>query len=110
MYFSGQNAADELVGFQRGSQHGEWFVGFADRFRHIRQNQFKQRGKVFLFVVHVLDGPAVASRSVQNREVELFVTGVEADKEVKDFVQNLVDACVGLVCLIDDDNRFEADF
>ena len=110
LYFPGKQTSDKFVGFKSGGQHGKGGVDVAVGFADVGTNQLKQRGQVFLFVFHVLDRPAVASRSVQNRKVQLFVIGVETDEQVKDFVQNLVNPGIGLVSLIDDHNRAQADF
>ena len=85
--FAGQQAADELVGFQRGGQHGKRFFRIADRRRHMGQNQFKKNLQVFFLVVFkVFDRPAVAAGGVKNRKIELFVVGIQADEKIKDFV------------------------
>jgi hypothetical protein len=58
--------------------------------------------------VHVGRGIAVAAASVENREVQLLVIRVERHEQVEHLVQHLLDARVGAVYLVDDDDRLQA--
>jgi hypothetical protein len=53
--------------------------------------------------------PALLARTVEDREVELLVGGVERGEEVEDLVDDLGDAGVGLVDLVDRHDRTQAE-
>ncbi len=53
-------------------------------------------------------GIAVAAARVEHREIELFVIGLEQNKQVEHFVEHLGGAGVGAVDLVDHDDRLEA--
>ncbi len=53
--------------------------------------------------------PAIAARTVEDREVELLVGRVEVGEEVEDFVDDFFVAAVRTVDLVDRDDRAKAD-
>ena len=71
-----------------------------DRFEHRDQRAFAR--------VHVRRGIAVAARGVEHGEIELVVVGVERDEQVEHLVEHFLDARIGAVDLVDDDDGLEA--
>ncbi len=59
--------------------------------------------------VRLLGHPALLGGAVNDREVELLVGGVERGEEVEDLIDDFLHAGVGLVDLVDADDRLQAD-
>ncbi len=70
-------------------------------------DQFEQRVQRAVARFHVLAGIAIATRSVQNGEIELFVVGIERNEQVEHFVQNFHRAAIRTVDLVDDDDGLQ---
>jgi hypothetical protein len=66
--------------------------------------QRRERSTVFR-AIRASGHPAIAARTVEDREVELLVGGVEGCEQVEDFVDDFVDPGVGTVDLVDGDDR-----
>ena len=74
------------------------------------QDQVEQRLHAgVLRAVRAVGHPALLGRSVENREVELLVGGVERREQVEHFVDDFGRAGVGTVDLVDDDDRLQAE-
>jgi hypothetical protein len=71
----------------------------------IEQRRHALIGGAFRRVAH----PALLGRAVEDREVELLVSGVERGEEIEHFVDDFVGAGVGLVDLVDADDGLQAD-
>ncbi len=104
---AGQDAAEERIGFQRRRQHAHG-PGLNLRRRHVRQHEVEHRGKAFLRARRIERHPAVAARTIEHREVELLVGGIEIGEKVEDLVQHVEVALVGAVDLVDGDDRAKA--
>ncbi len=72
-------------------------------------DEVEQRRHVVLRTLRLLGHPALLRRTVDDREVELLVGGVERGEEVEDLVDDFGDARVGLVDLVDADDRLQPD-
>ncbi len=68
----------------------------------------EQRGQRAFARVGVVARIAVAARGVEDGEVELLVVGIEADEEIEHLVEHFLDALIGAVDLVDDDDGLEA--
>ena len=73
------------------------------------QHEIEQRRHAFLRAVRAVGHPALLGRAVEDRKIELLVGGVERGEEVEHLVHHLGDAGVGLVDLVDGDDRLQAD-
>ena len=62
-----------------------------------------------LRTVRAVGHPALLGRSVQDREIELLLAGVERREQVEHFVDDFGRARVGAVDLVDDDDRLQPD-
>ncbi len=74
----------------------------------MRQDQVEERRHALARLAELAHGPALLGAGVDVREVELALLGVERGEEVEDLVQDLVRALLGLVDLVDDDDRPQA--
>ena len=70
-------------------------------------NRLHQRLEVRAVIVHAVLRNTVASRRVDDREVELIVIGIEFHEELEDLIVDIVHALVRLIDLVDDDNRLQ---
>ena len=73
------------------------------------QHEIEQRPHAVLRSVRAVGHPALLGRAVEDGKVELLVRRVERGEEVEHLVDHLVDARVGLVDLVDGDDRLQAD-
>jgi len=78
------------------------------RRRHVLDDRLEERPQVGARLRHVAGGGAGLGAGIDDREVELILRRVEIDEEVVDLVQHFLDARVGPVDLVDDDDRREA--
>ena len=83
-------------------------VGVALRRRDVLDDAVEDRQQVRLEVVRGGAGDALATRRVEDGEVQVVVVGAELDEEVVDEVQDLARARVAPVDLVDDDDRLAA--
>lgn len=106
---AGDDAAEEGVGFQDRADHAE--RAFADgRLGNVLDNEIKKRAKaLFLRAIRRIVHPAVTAGTVEDREIELFVGGVEIGEEVEDFVDDFVCPGIRTVDLVDRNDRTQAD-
>ncbi|MDT4866140.1 hypothetical protein FQZ97_1009800 [compost metagenome] len=73
------------------------------------ENQIEQRSQTFVLrTFRVQRHPAVTARTVKNREVELFVGGIEIGEEVEDFVDDFFMTAIRTVDLVDRDDWLQA--
>ena len=106
---AGDDAAKEGVGFQNGADHAE--RAFADgRLRNVLDDEIEKRAETFVLrafrrIVH----PAVTAGTVEDREVELLIGGVEIGEEVEHFVDDFFVASVRAVDLVDRYDRAKTD-
>ena len=106
---AGDDAAEEGIGFQDGADHAER-AGVNGRLRHMLDDEVEQRRQALILrAFGIFRDPAVAARTVENREVELLVGGVERGEQVEHLVDHLDMAGVRTVDLVDDDDRLQAD-
>lgn len=77
------------------------------RRRNVVNNRLVQRGYVFryIFVVQIRD--IVQRRSVNDREVQLFVGRVEVNEQIEYLIYNLIRTRVRAVNFVDNNNRFQ---
>ena len=82
---------------------------FHDRRPDVAQHQVEQRlHAVIVGSVQARCHPALLGRTVEDREIELFVGGVERGEQVEDFVEDLCGPGIRAIDLVDDDDGFEA--
>ncbi len=100
--------AEIIVGFDDGAEQAE--RAFLDHRRlDVAQNQIEQRLHTVVVRAFQRGGhPALLGRTVQNREIELFVGGVEGCEQVEHFVDHLDRTRVRTVDFVDDDDGLEA--
>ncbi len=80
------------------------------RRRHMLDDEVEQRRQALILrAFGIFGNPAVAARTVEDREVELLVGGVERGEEVEHLVDDFDMAGVGAVDLVDHDDRLQAD-
>jgi predicted DNA-binding ribbon-helix-helix protein len=89
---AGEDAAEEVVGFECRHQHAERGIRIDLRRRHMVHQQLEQRRHVRVLGLQRGRGPALAGRGEERREVELFVARIERDEQVEDLVMHLVGA------------------
>ena len=73
------------------------------------EHEIEQRAHILFGSFGRIGHPGLFGRAVDDREIELFVGGVERGEQVETFVDDFGDARVGLVDLVDADDRLQAD-
>ncbi|MNV16053.1 hypothetical protein D3C71_1068050 [compost metagenome] len=74
------------------------------------EHEIEQRCQTFVLRAFRVDvHPAIATRTVEDREVELLVGGVEVCEQVENFVDDFFVAAVRTVDLVDCDDRLQTD-
>ena len=107
---TGENTAEEGVGFQGRRQHAEGFIRAVDlRRRNVIDDQVEQWRHIAARVVELLHRPAFLGGGVEHRKLKLFFSGVERSEQVEGLVQHPVRATVGLVDLVDQHDRADAE-
>ena len=104
---AGQNAAEIGVVVERRRQHRERRVGIRFRRPHMRDDQLEKRRQIASRAVQLGDGPALAARGEQGREIELRLIGVEQGEQVENLVVDGFGPRVGAIDLVDHDNRLQ---
>ena len=101
------HAAHKVVVVDAGHQHLQRGFGLALGRLHVFEDGVKQRFEVgaFLGVGPVVAGGAVAAGAEDHRAVELFVGGAQVHQQFQHFVDDLLDAGVGAVDLVDGDDQ-----
>ena len=99
------DAADELVIVQRGNKHLEGRGGVLRRFGDILEDRVEQRLKIGARHVRRIGRRSLAARAEQHRGIKLLVRGVEIHQQLQHLVHDLVNALVGAVDLVDDDDH-----
>jgi hypothetical protein len=105
---AGADHADIAGIRERDDLHLERAVDVHVRHRHLVDNGLEQVVHVTFAHVGVVGGVAVERRGVNDREVELRVSGAEAVEQIEHLVHHPVRARARAVDLVDDDNRVEA--
>ena len=103
------DAADELVIVERGNEHLERRGGVLRRFGDILEDRVKQRLKIGARHVRRIGRRSLAAGAEQHRGVKLLVRGVEIHQQLEHLVHDLVDALVGAVDLVDDNDHAVAE-
>ena len=96
------DTAHEIVIIDGRHQHLEGLVKIGLRRRDIVQNGVKQRLQVGAHGVGRVAGGAVAGGAEQHGAVQLVVGGVQLQQQLQHLVDDLVNALVGTVDLVDD--------
>ena len=102
---AGQAAPQKRITVQKCGQHGEGLVRFHLRRRHMGQHPVKKRMQIVTRPVKLFTGPAITARSIEDREVQLFVISIQRDKEIEHLIHHRIRAAIGTVNLVDHNNR-----
>ena len=78
--------------------------------RNFGQDGLEERLEVFGAVVERTFSDAAPGNRVEDGEVELVLRGIEIDKQVVDFVEHFLRACVRTVDLVDHNDRWQFGF
>ena len=74
------------------------------------QDEIEQGRHAVLRTVRTIGHPALFRRTVENREIELLVGGVERGEQIEHFVDDLAHPRIRLIDLVDRDNWPQANF
>ena len=96
--------SDVFIIINAAHEHLEGGVLVHLRGGDILQDRLEQRLEIRADDVGGIAGRAVASRAEQHRGIELLVRGVKVHQQLQYLVDDLVDALVGAVDLVDDDD------
>ena len=92
---------------QRSNQHlGRAFQYLG--FRNILDDSIQQSGNIFLRLFPIFRHPTLLGRTVDRREVELFLRCIKTEHQVEHHFLHLFRTTIRLVYLINDHNRFQA--
>ena len=75
-----------------------------------RNDEVEQRPEIFGVLVQISFGNAGTGIGIDDRELELFLCGIEVDKQVVNFVEDLGNARIRTVDFVDADNRWQPSF
>src|SRR5262249_23246301 len=103
-------AAEIVAVIEIGDQQLEDGVGIALRRRDVFDDGVEEGLQVLGIIFGRHLGDAVAGYGVDDGKFELVFGGVEIDEEVVDLVEHFLNARVGAIDLIDDDDRLEMRF
>ena len=107
--FTGQDAAEEVVGLDEGGQHREICIRISIRCFYVAHHFVHDDVQVvWLWIREILHCPTVTAGSVDHWEVELCIVRVERNEQIEDFVQYFIHAAVRTVNFVDDDDRAQA--
>ena len=103
---AGQDAAQEIVGLQRGHQHLEGMLVAGQRLRlgraaRLRRCSWNSGVEILALVFQLVHRPAVAAGGVEMMEVELIVVGFQRQEQIEDRFQRFLGLGVGAVDLVD---------
>ena len=98
--------ADVIISLERGHQHLERRIELAFGRRNFIIDRLHQRFKVRRLVGHVFLGDAGFGGGVDDGEIELVIVGVELHEKFEHLIDDLLNARVGTIDLIDHDDRF----
>ena len=105
----GQTA--QIVGVIKvGHQHLEGLLGVVRRTGNILEYGLEQRGQVFLLVINIIHGHALAANGVEHGKFELRLVGVQIDKEIVNLVKHFRRAGVFAVNLVHHHHHGQARF
>ena len=85
-------------------------IGVVGRCRNTREQQIDQRLEVGPPHLGIERGGAITRNAVDDREVDLLLGGVEIEEEFVDLVNDVGDARIGAVDLVDDEDDRELAF
>src|SRR5690606_33764501 len=104
---AGQDAAEEGVALDGGDQHAE--RAFFDLWLgNVLDDLVEKRGEADARAIGLVHHPALLGSAVENRKIELFGRGIERDEEVEHLFEHFEMTLVGLVDLVDGNDRLEA--
>ena len=101
-------ATDEGVIGERGDLHAEGGVDVGVGCRHRLDDALEDGAHVDGRLLRIVHRVALLGRGVDDREVELLIRSLEGNEEVETHVENLVEAGVRAVNLVDDHDGLEA--
>ena len=102
---TGKDPSEIGVRLQGGYQHPERLIQNDLWGRDMRHDAFEQRRHVLTGRVRRFRGPAHLGRGEQGRKIKLLVIGVQRGEEIEHFVLHFIGALVGLIDLVDHDDR-----
>ena len=107
LHAANAHAAHEVVVVNAGDQHLQRLVGLALRRLHIFQDSVKQGLQVRAGgrIGPVVAGRAVAPGAEHHRAVQLLVGSAQVHQQLEDFVDDLGNAGIGTVDLVDGDDQ-----
>ena len=100
-----RNASQVIAGIEIRHQQLQRRLGISPRRRHVLHDRLEQGAKVGAGVRGIAAGRSGPGVGVQDRELELFLAGVEIDEQIVDLVQHFKRARVRPVDLVHDDDR-----
>ena len=98
------DAADELVVVDGRHEHLERRVDILLRRGDVLQNRLEQRAQILARHIRGVGRGALTAGAEEHGRVKLLVGGVEVHEQFEHLVDDLVDALVGAVDLVDDDD------
>ncbi len=103
---AGDDTAEIGIGLEDGAEHAERPLFHGGRL-HVSEHEIEQRRHRFLRSFQILRHPAFLGRTVEDREIKLFVGRVERGKQIEHLVDHLRRARVGAIDLVDGDDGLE---
>ena len=97
-------AADELVVVDGGDEHLEGLVNVRLGRGNVVEDGIEERLEIGAGLIGRIARRTVSTGAEEHGAVKLLGRGVEVEQQLEDLVHDLVDACVGPVDLVDDDD------
>src|SRR5208283_3696875 len=102
------DAAEIRIGFEQSAEHTE-AAFFDPGLRHMFDYEVKQSRHILRGPVGAIGHPALFRRTVEDREIELFVISVQSREKIEDLIDDFAGPSVVLVDLVNRHDRLEAD-
>ena len=101
------DAADEVVRGEVGDQHLQWMAWLVHWCGGGNENAIKEWDQVGARLLHVTRGGTGTGIRIDDWEVDLLLVRTEVQEELVDLVDHLLDARIGAVDLVDDEDDGE---
>ena len=104
LYTADRDTSHIVVPIHAAHQHFERCFCILLGWRNMIHNQIEERRQILSFLFQILFCDSIDTYSIQNREVQLFIIGIERYKQIKNHVQNLIRPCILAVNFIDEND------
>ena len=107
---SDAQASDVFVIGQGRDLHLQWFLVQIRIWFTVTQDRLKQRLDAVAWRIHVVLDDAFSGDAIENREIQLFIAGIQIQEQLIDLIDDFLCPLVFLVDLVDQQDRTQSVF